>query len=68
MYYKVNDWETIGGSKKYNFSLQVYDESMNPIEHLANDRCYWPTAWRKLNAQMQKAIKKAEKAKLQRIY
>jgi hypothetical protein len=68
-YFIVEDWETYANSKRYNFFLQVYDETYKAVkEHPANDRCYWPTVWRKIAAQRGKAVKKALKAGLEQIY
>ncbi|RYZ63044.1 MAG: hypothetical protein EOO14_00405 [Chitinophagaceae bacterium] len=67
-YYMTKDWETYPSSNRYNFFLQVYDENYKEVEHPANDRCYWPTAWRKIAAQRGRAIKKAMKAGLTEIF
>lgn len=68
-FFKCEDWETHEDSQRFNFFLQVYDEARKPIsDHPANDRCMWPTPWRKLNSQRERAIKKAEKLGLKRIY
>jgi hypothetical protein len=68
-YFMVESWEIYGGAGKYNFFLQVYDERYNEVkDHPANDQNFGGDRWKRIGGQINKAIKKAQKYKLQRVY